>query len=274
MNDYCAPNVEVADHYTCFEHSELEEIATAYNDYISTKSVCLKKKQCALRQPIKLVGSKEELWNAIYNRLSKICKYEYCWLDLDFVNNIRDVNLREKIRYFTFKPKMTRSMRTWLSTNDINQVMQQYQELDKTFKFVGALPSDFYTQVKVEYGEVLKYKRVGIVFNLDTHDKAGSHWVAFLVDNVQRTAEYFDSTGAPPNVHIKRFIKKLLDSYIEGYTLLVNKTVHQEKNSECGVYAMFYLIQRLFGKDFGSLSENVIKDDQMNVFRKVIFRPQ
>ena len=43
-------------------------------------------------------------------------------------------NLREKIRLFTFKPKMTKTQYSWLSTMDINQVMQQYQEYDKNFK--------------------------------------------------------------------------------------------------------------------------------------------
>ena len=38
----CSPNVDIniKDHYTCFEYDELKEIARAFNIYIQTKKVC------------------------------------------------------------------------------------------------------------------------------------------------------------------------------------------------------------------------------------------
>ena len=270
---HCAPNVDVDDDWTCFDRKELQEIAMAFNIFIQTKRVC-ERKRCVPHKLIEIGNkSKQELWKSISKRLSKICKDEVCWSEQTFINAISDSQLREKIKYFTFKPEMTTRRNSWLSTGDINAVMQQYQEMDKSFKFLGALPSDFYTQVKVRYPDIHKYKRIGIVFNLDTHDQPGSHWTAFMIDNISKTIEYFDSAGKPPNKHIMRFIKKVF-TYVPSYSYLENKRQHQRQNNECGVYAIYFLVQRLLGNNFQSISDNIITDRQMNMFRDVIFRPR
>lgn len=271
---YCAPSIDVSSHYTCFDHNELVQIAKAFNKYIQNNKVCAKQKGvCVPKKQISITGrDKKQLWDAIYNRLSKVCKYEYCWLDLGFVDTIDDADLRDKIKYFTFKPKTTKGRRSWLSTQNIKDVMIQYEKFDKTFKFVGALPSDFYKHVRVNYDDMHNYKNVGFVFNLDTHDMPGSHWVAFLIDNVTRTCEYFDSTGGGPNRHIKLFINKVM-SHLPQHRYLQNTIVHQTKNGECGVYSIYYLIQRLLGATFDQVVSRVIRDDDMNKFRNLIFRP-
>lgn len=229
---------------------------------------------CILKRPIDIQHkTKRQLWKSIKKRLHKMCPTEACWIDLEFINNIQDKALVEKLKYFTFKPKMTKKRNSWLSTKDINEVMQQYQEFDSAFKFLGALPSDFWTQTRVHYNQFKLYKKIGIVFNLDTHDKPGSHWVAFLIDNKQKCYEYFDSTGKPPNKYIQGFIDVLKKNVVGGYTFLQNTKVHQRKNSECGIYSMYYIIQRLLGRQFHDISSHVINDDDMNKFRDFIFRP-
>lgn len=272
-SNFCAPNIDVTNHYTCFEEEELRQIATAFNRFIQdNKRVCNKRK-CVPRKTINIQNkSKKELWYSIYNRLNKICDYEYCWVDQKFIDIITDKNLREKLKYFTFKPKGTTKRKSWLSTININQVVQQYQELDKTFEFLGALPSDFYTQLKVDYNMFKKYKRLAVIFNLDTHDQPGSHWVTLFIDNTIKTMEYFDSTGNSPNEHISKFIH-ILRKLLPNYSFLVNKQVHQSKNSECGVYAIYYIVQRLLGNNFEKITSNIIKDEDMSLFRDVIFRP-
>ena len=314
---YCSPSVDISDHYTCFEYDELIQIANAFNKYINANKICPRRKhgvknndknkdknkdknsrvsrkssktkrggskhtnsvtECIVEKPITVSGKdKRELWYSIYNRLKYICSYEHCWVDLDFVDGISDRDLRERIRWFTFKPKMTRTNNSWLGTQDINNVLQQYQELDTSFKFLGALPSDFYKVTRVDYNKVFDHKRIGMVFNLDGHKQPGSHWVAFLIDNVSKTLEYYDSAGKLPNRNIQTFIdtvNKYLQSHNYNYTQHYNTKKHQFKNSECGVYAIYFIIQRLLGFDFNYITDRVILDKQMNAFRKVIFRPR
>jgi hypothetical protein len=273
----CSPNINISLHYTCFTYNELQIIAKTYNDYITNNTIC-KKSHCAIKKPINLIKkTKKQLWYSIYNRLKPICKYEYCWIDLKFIKKINDKNLRKKIMYFTFKPKMTSKDHTWLNTDNINQVMEQYEQLDKSFKFLGAQPSDFYKLINVNYNDVLKYKRIGIIFNLDNHKQPGSHWVAFYIDNLSKTLEYYDSGANLPNTNITVFINNFYKSLKKNgykYTKHYNKIQHQFKNTECGVYSLHFLIQRLFGKTFHEICNNVIKDDLINKYRHHIFRPR
>jgi hypothetical protein len=270
----CSPSINVSDHYTCFESIELQAIAMAFNRYIEKNELCSAPKKCAPRELIKIEGrGKKDLWNSIYKRLNKICRYEYCWIDQDFIKMIDDKDLRERITYFTFKPKTTRIPNGWLSTRDINSVMSQYQEFDSSFFFIGALPCDFYTQTRVKYTDIPNYRRVGIVFNLDKHNQSGSHWTALLIDNTIKTIEYFDSAAGSPNRQIKKFIKNVENKTGKKYRYKQNKVVHQRENGECGVYAIYFLIRRLLGKSFDEISSKVIPDKSMNRFRRYIFRP-
>jgi hypothetical protein len=264
---HCAPNINSQDHYTCFTLEELKEIALAFNIYIQSNKLC-DRKTCVPRQTINIRNkTKKQIWKSIHNRLKKICPYESCWVDLKFIKKISDPNLEEKIRYFTFKPKMSKHSDAWLSTTDINSVLQQYQELDHSFKFLGALPADFYKVIKVDYSQIPHYKRIGVVFNLDNHDQNGSHWTSFLIDNVSKTIEYFDSAGRQPNKNINGFINKI-KKRLPKYTVKINNIQHQLKNSECGVYAMYFIIQRLFGYTFEDIASNIINDPEMNKFRQ------
>jgi hypothetical protein len=277
---YCSPNIHFndSDHFTCFTTNELLNIAEAFN-----KAKRHNKLKSIRRIDIENEYSKKELWNEIYKRLQNLCKYEYCWIDLKFIDSIPDKNLRQKIKFFTFKPKMTLNKYSWLSTNDINYVLQQYEKVDNNFKFIGALPSDFYKVISKNqlydiYNDIYNYVRIGLVFNLDTHDLNGSHWVALYIDNDLKTIEYFDSLGKAPNKYISKFIKminsKLNKNSNKKYDNKINKIVHQTENSECGVYSIYFIIHRLFGNTFNELTMNVIKDKDMNKFRLNIFRPR
>jgi hypothetical protein len=273
INDSCAPSIDTASTYTCFSKRELFEIAAAFNIFIQSHNICNSvTKACVPRTLIQLNGqTKKQLWQSIYDRLKVLCGNESCWTELKFIESIPDKYVRDRILYFTFKPKMTKSQYAWLSTEDINAVLQQYHYFNDSFKFFGALPSDFHTLMKFDYKEFTQYKMCAIVFNLDKHNESGSHWVAFVVDNLHQTIEYFDSIGNPPNKCIKQFIKNVHKT-LKGYSLKVNTIQHQKENSECGVYAIYYIIQRLLGSDFDTLTHNVISDSNMNRFREYIFR--
>ena len=145
---FCAPNIDIKEHYTCFSEEELFKIANAFNSY-HQKKVC-KGEKCIIKNPIDISKkTKKQLWYSIYKRLKPLCKYEYCWIELEFFKKF-DQKLLDKIMYYTFKPKMTPKYNSWLSTVDINAILGQYEKLFTNFKFLGAQPSDFYKIKKVE----------------------------------------------------------------------------------------------------------------------------
>ena len=51
-----------------------------------------------------------------------------------------------------------------------------------------------------------------------------------------------------------------------------NNIRHQHANSECGVYCLNYIIERLSGRSFETITGNITKDEEMNKNRKEYFR--
>lgn len=94
--------------------------------------------------------------------------------------------------------------------------------------------------------------KIGVIFNLDKHDQSGSHWVSLFIDLSRKVLFYFDSAAGdmPPEVDVlmKRVQKQAREM---GITLKVYDNLdnpHQEGNTECGVYSLFFIIMMLTGK--------------------------
>lgn len=270
----CSPNI-ILDGETagCFTQYELQEMAKAFNRYIVANDLCIKN-VCSIKLPINNItnSTADQLWKKLNLRLNKLCYSDHCWVGLPFIKLIENRQLQDKLKHYTFKPAGTKGKYTWLTTDHIDNVLKQYEKLYPNFNFLGALPCDFYKFEDANSYLEGDYDYIGAIFNLDKNDQDGSHWVAFFIDNINKTCEYFDSVGGDPNQCIKKFIKYLLDYKIPGYTYLQNNIVHQRKNSECGVYSIHYIVERLKGKTFNDLSLNVINDDDMHLNRQYFFR--
>lgn len=70
---------------------------------------------------------------------------------------------------------------------------------------------------------------------------------------------------------IKGKVALNLDSVLE---VKFNDVQHQRKNSECGVYSVNFIVERLNGKSFEDIVNNIVPDEEMNKKRKVYFRPR
>lgn len=179
----------------------------------------------------------------------------------------------------------------WLSSDDIDAVEKNYAELFPDYEFMGCVPIDF--DLKSETGQCIVSTlcstnlkkmfdagrhRIGIVFNTDPHDGPGEHWIALFADMRPELAHpritYFDSYAQSPEKEIKvlmRRWKAQLDAmkiHPNPTKLTYNKTRHQFKDSECGMYCLYFHYACLTGI---SMKEN-IPDDVMNSFRNLLFR--
>ena len=227
--------------------------------------------------------------NKIKDNLKSECgENEVCWKDQEFVENIQDQQISE----FTFKPKIPKKKYEWLKTSDINNVLTQYQKKYDDFLFLGTVPIDFddiFSEFKkLNVNKLMKknISRIGVVFNLDPHYKSGSHWVA-LFSEFPHSVEYFDSygdnndnNGYPPD-EVETLMERIVKQFSKrggsndnnsSMKKKYNKTRHQFANSECGVYSMNFIIERLKGKSFEEVTGNVVKDEDMNSRRKTYFR--
>jgi hypothetical protein len=269
----CSPHrSEDKDLYKCFSKEELVKIAESYNSFtkICEKGSCYRVKKISNLQD----KSVKELYKSLYVRFKEICKDEDCWVSLSFLETIPDKKFLENLKYFVFKPKMIGGRWKWLSTMDINYVLKQYEKFDDTFYFLGAQPCDFLKLGPNPLPLLPKgKKKIGLVLNWDTHDRSGSHWVAIFIETEDdKNIDYFDSTGDSPkgNKHIFSVLQ-FLKKQIPGSKIRINKRVHQRENTECGVYSIYFIIQRILGNDFKSITDHIIHDKDMNLFRNFIF---
>jgi hypothetical protein len=282
---FCAPS-RGNDRWTCFSLEELDVMVDAWNKTRLGKKYPIRK-YIPEHIPEHIHKKNTEayqryLWSSLQQRFAPFCgENETCWLDsVELSKRLQEISpqVYKMLNFFTLKPKGTRGKHDWLSTTEIDYVMQQYEQVYPDFKYIGCFPSDYYKLAPGKFpSKILDTKRrAAIVFNLDESHQKGSHWVAVFFDQTptgRRVVEYFDPTGDKPIKNLKQFLD---NPYFFDSIRLINSKKHQRGNNECGVYSLFYILERLKGKTFGEINGKGaarIPDADMNRFRSNLFRP-
>jgi len=269
---------------SCFTLEELHSIANDYNKSHKDNNITL-------------WPTKKEMLNELKTKLEKECSDQTCWPTLKFIKDHESLNE-------AFKPNGPAGQFDWLSTTEINECMERYMDVYPEFLFIGAVPIDIedlsqFGVKDLDYDKLAKKgkTKIGIIYNLDEHYKSGSHWVSFFVDTLNKKIYYSDSAGKPPDVRVKRLVKKLaekwykkdtgkkielpLNSYMneneqniveQFYNIKFNKTQHQFGGSECGIYSLNNIVRLLRGDTFENIHKSRVTDKQMNVCRKTYFK--
>jgi hypothetical protein len=195
----CAPSKKY-EKGSCFTLESLKVIANKYNETNKDKII--------------ISNNKKDLVDQLEEKLSKNCSSQTCWLSTDLIQEIDN----DEIKNNTFRPQGPKSKYGWLSTTNINEVIDQYHTNHKDFSYLGTVPYDF--QEIYDFGfhnfnfdELYnegKYK-IGMVINLDESHQDGSHWVGLYADLKKNQIYFFDSVGKPPRRKIKKFINKITD---------------------------------------------------------------
>ncbi len=222
-----------------------------------------------------------QIWTALKKAFQYTCKRESCWLKQSFVKS----GLDKRILNYTFSPdkpeewnlggnlddggstadrssdKKQKDEDIWLSSLDINKVMHQYEQAHKEFDFIGPSPIDFDTRLhdgECVWEELCKFDlsyyldkgkfKIGIIFNLDTHEGGGTHWISMFIDVRKRFILLFDSNGVPVPKEVHRLVDRIQKDARElgfGFRILENRVKHQRTNTECGMYSLFAIIHLL-----------------------------
>lgn len=276
----CAPGNKGSDG-SCFSLDQLIKIASAYNEKWIRESA-------AGRDPgftiIKIKKDKRYLLQELHKRLRNKCENdEACWLSLDFVKKLNDVD----IEHFTFRPVGTSGQFDWLTNLHINAVMAQYEKIHEDFLFLGAVPIDFDNLAvlgmkTLDVRELVQnnIRRVGVVFNTDEHYKPGQHWVSAFFDIPKKRLYYFDSVGKVPDKRIVTFFARMAKGVMEvtnthdinKIDISHNHLRHQKEDSECGVYSLNFIIRCLKNEPFEQIVERKMSDREVNKCRQVYFR--
>ena len=206
----------------------------------------------------------------------------------------------------------------WLSNYDIDEIILSYENKYDNFKFLGSIPIDF-KDVKDNMCILdifnsdssekswLKYNskknicnfnpsiysnktHFGVVFNTDTHDGSGQHWMSMYIctDKNKPCILFFDSAVTYNPIHnkIQNFINNIKNTYpYLKFKIKYNDHKHQTSNSECGMYSIYFILTMLdadlssnknynaikfFNKYFDN-SDFTIKDKLMILYRTKLF---
>jgi hypothetical protein len=288
--NYCSPqaiNSKNKDGVTCFNYETLVLIARLYNNTHKDKIEISSKR------------SKKKLWNAINNKMKPICgsKKENCWIDQPFVKTTPKYDKIEKL-FKPLKPESWNKNPTeWLNTYDILDVMKQYEEADKTFKFVGVFPIDFASknahsgqcvvnemcQLNLKHEWNKGIRKIGIVFNTDDSKGSGEHWNSAFIGLNPKGKNFgiffYDSVAMNPQRELSVFMKKmkkeleeLHPKYKDKIEYRINKIRRQYKGTECGIFSTLFQILMLNHK-YDEICNNMGRDDEVNQFRNILYRP-
>lgn len=238
--------------------------------------------------------------NTVY-KISTCKSTEYCPKgdhpcgDHEIINSL-NISKTEKQRLRSYlRPKIPKTWKdkpnTWLDNFNIEDVMKQYEEMCPWFVFLGVFPIDFSisnpynhsNDPKCLYPETCNIKlkeyyekgtrSIGVIFNLDTHDKSGSHWVAMYIDfhSINRPMSmYFDSYGykAPNDIALLMKYFKIENPRIK---LMYNARRFQYGHSECGMFSLFFIISMISRIPFKKFCKMKIDDKKMLELRKFLF---
>ena len=273
-NVYCsAKNKKESLDFSCYKPKMLYKMKSIWNT----------------RHPNMAIESNnlKEIWNSLGHYMKNSCKNESCWIK----NNLFKNNFTNQEMKNIFAPKQPKEWKKnpneWLSSIEILELMKQYEDAYKCFQFIGPTPIDF--DEHLAYGECvwedlckfdLKDKinkgvnKVGIIFNLDPHDKPGSHWTCMFINFKLKKIYYFDSYGddlTPKRVKtLAKRIQKQSKEIGKEYDFIINNKRHQYTRSECGMYCLYFIIQMIKDVPFSRFNKKVT-DKHMRKLRNVYF---
>ena len=278
--DNCSPYAKLhAGSFTCFTSENLHVLKDQWNTRHPQNKI--------------LTNDDRNIWEELNTHMKEyLCENEKCWLR----KLVRDMNVQTNIFDESFVPSMPahwkQKPRAWLSDLDISRAMKQYEDAFPNFIFIGPSPLDYdacnkhkndwvwpelklFDLKKYIYHEPHAHMKIGIVFNLDNHTEGGSHWVALFIDILKGKIYYFDSNGdtIPKKIRsLTNVIKSQGKEHDIDFTLSTNyPTEHQQKNTECGIYVIFFLTNMLMKNNWELFKKGSIPDDDIFKYREKYF---
>lgn len=269
--EYCAPGTYDKKTNTCLTIDQLLEMCIGYNMWLAENPG----KNVAIR----IVNDKSSLLKEIRDRFKDVCDNDHCITQQEFMNKIISKTRKEiQKRYRHNGPKYGTN---WLTTQDINNVLEKYEKIYPDFKFLGAVALncneiDFCVLYNFSFEDYAKknINKIGIVYNLDKYGQPGSHWVSLYADLKNGHIYFCDSAGKVANKYIMNIVDKF-QQYCKDHnikcTYKYNKNRHQHDNSECGVYSSNFIIRLLNGETFEQIEADGLNFNQINSCRLLYF---
>lgn len=187
-----------------------------------------------------------------------------------------------------FKPRIDdRNFESsWLTASQINAAVRTTTMSVKSFVFLGVyrpVPEATESLLKIlakKWNPRVKQK-FAVVWNTATSER-GSHWVTGLFFPHEKACEFFDSMGpkkSKANVPVLQQFKIVATKLanLQGFDpkqwmARYNRTAHQQKSEQCGMYSIWYILQRIvFKRSFDEIERHPFSDEEVCALRPVYF---
>ena len=96
------------------------------------------------------------------------------------------------------------------------------------------------------------------VINTDAHNLPGTHWKAIFIDT-DNIGEVFDPLSLPISNTLIRFMNSHSWKWITNY-----QTFQHPLSAKCGVYAIYYITQRLYYSSLSDFCQTFSNDVNVN----------
>jgi len=287
-NNICSPIVKNKTIFekTCLTLDAIQEIKNEYNKHANITIN---------------TNNPHKIWEILNERFTK-CNNDLTNKDICWLNQLKNKNISNKIKQHIFVPKSPftwiKNSNEWLSNYEIDSVLVQYEKAYPYFKAIKSTPIDFDTTINCicvsnelcnfNLSLFLKHKitKIGFVFNLDKHTGKGTHWVSMFVDILNKFIFYFDSNGSiiPSEIVVlKNRIVKQGNFHNIHFRFYNNVNIqHQQGNTECGMYSLFFIITMLTSniknkhlslqQKINFFRKNKIPDKYVETYRQIFFR--
>jgi Ulp1 family protease len=95
------------------------------------------------------------------------------------------------------------------------------------------------------------------------------------IDNKNNEINYYDSYGSLPIPLINKFIERLTEQYNKNNinpTVIYNDKRNQYGGSECGLFSMNFILERLYGSTMYDITNMDIPDAKMTYLRQLLYK--
>ena len=266
-SDFTAPKP------TCYKKSHLQDFVRDWNISNPSNKILINQHD-----------TKQQIWETLRDYYGT--DREERWIE-------RTKHINKKNAKYSFAPVVPTEWRTnkntWLSDEDIHNVMRLCEQNHEGFHFLEPAPIDF--DAKTRYGTCAysdlcnytyknlasTYNTFGAIFNTDKNHEPGQHWIALFVNLIKGEISYFDSVGKGPPPEINKLIlrfQKQGNEYFKGTKKIrvnVNKTQHQQGNTECGIYCISFIYHMLITDNFNKFNVQRIDDKSISQLRAFFF---
>lgn len=211
------------------------------------------------------VIDERELEMIIFDKLGQD---PYVWANI-IQTKFKNESLGQEI-FKSFLPLLPKQL-LLLDSKMIQDALRVYENMDIiSFHLFGpfSLSEEFTSDMITR-----KANKLAFVFN--TSNTSG-HWVVLYVDISENEVNYFDSFGSEPSDFMKQKIDRTLKALRIEYPSLTNRVLFsnsknkQEHGVDCGVYVVWFVVQRLTQKkSFYQISQQSLPDHECRKLRNV-----